>query len=87
MNLEADDAQDTDDACPRCGCCDQRRRTCNRCGGEGETEAGELYEEDPLWYDPDDTAPCHECGGAGVFIWCAGDCDKDGKHKPLEASP
>jgi len=44
--------------------------TCERCGGEGVTGPGELYEEDPLWYDSDDYENCHECGGAGGWHLC-----------------
>ncbi len=40
---------------------------CDACGGEGEYDA---YETDPLWYDPDDTAPCPQCEGDGGWWWC-----------------
>lgn len=44
--------------------------TCPWCGGEGMTDPGELYEQDPLWYDPDDVEPCHQCGGEASFPIC-----------------
>lgn len=40
---------------------------CEQCGGEGEYEC---YEDDPMWYDEDDTKPCAQCGGAGGWYWC-----------------
>jgi hypothetical protein len=80
MSDDYDDATDLCVDCPRCGCCGLMLRTCWQCGGDGETEPGELYDQDPLWYDPDETAPCHVCGGAGHFKFCAGGCDKGGKH-------
>ena len=40
---------------------------CEACGGEGEYEC---YEEDPMWYDPDDTKPCPQCGGVGGWYVC-----------------
>lgn len=40
---------------------------CEQCGGDGEYDA---YELDPLWYDPNDTEPCAQCGGAGGWYWC-----------------
>lgn len=44
--------------------------SCGACGGEGITGPGELYEEDPLWYDEDDYKPCHQCGGEGSWMLC-----------------
>ena len=35
---------------------------CPSCGGEGYIA---LYDEDPLWYDPDDIAVCSSCNGSG----------------------
>ena len=55
---------------PYCEHCEQELEwvECDPCGGEGEYDA---YEEDPLWFDPGDTEPCHQCGGAGGWHWCA----------------
>lgn len=53
---------------------------CPKCGGELTREpCGELgcddgvvdvYEDDPLWYEPGDNEPCDECGGRGYIEWC-----------------
>jgi hypothetical protein len=43
---------------------------CGWCGGEGTTYPGELYDEDPLWYDEDDVETCHSCQGRGWFREC-----------------
>lgn len=58
-----------DETCQKCG---HHTVTlcCNPCGGEGCTEPGELYEEDPLWYDPGDIRTCDECRGHGHHQWC-----------------
>ena len=58
-----------DGRCARCGG-DMERVLCDSCGGSGQTEPGELYEEDPLWYDEDDSAPCNPCLGAGGWWRC-----------------
>ena len=63
------DGRQWDCQCARCGS-SMDSESCGRCGGEGTTGPGELYEEDPLWYDPDDYAPCHECGGEGAWMLC-----------------
>jgi hypothetical protein len=69
-------AIDTELVCPRCGG-DMELVECEQCGGAGETEPGELYEIDPLWYDPDDTEPCAQCAGTRLFVcvnseeWCS----------------
>lgn len=52
--------------CPICGS-DMDWDICDLCGGEGELE---VYESDPLWYDPGDTEPCHQCDGAGGWWTC-----------------
>jgi predicted RNA-binding Zn-ribbon protein involved in translation (DUF1610 family) len=30
----------------------------------------EVYDEDPLWYDPGDIERCHQCNGAGGWRVC-----------------
>ena len=40
---------------------------CCDCGGDGYRE---VYEEDPLWYDPGDTKPCFLCDGQGGWWTC-----------------
>ena len=67
-------------ACPRCRCCEMYWELCERCGGDGHTEPGELYEDDPLWYDYSDTEPCPDCYGACGWWRCNGGCDNGGKH-------
>lgn len=73
--------------CKRCGCCTLEWIDCWQCGGEGHTEPGELYEDDPLWYSPGDTEPCHICAGNGGWNVCGGRCDEMGtKHAPIEGA-
>lgn len=55
--------------CARCGS-SVEFDSCNRCGGDGWTAIGELYEEDPLWYDVDDIRPCYDCGGECGWYFC-----------------
>jgi hypothetical protein len=71
---------DPEDFCKRCGCCSATWIDCWQCGGEGHTEPGDLYDEDPLWYGPNDTEPCHICFGTCGWRGCLGDCDNEGKH-------
>lgn len=55
--------------CARCGS-SLEWVTCDRCGGEGTTAPGELYEEDPLWYDQDAYEPCRDCNGESSWPRC-----------------
>lgn len=55
-----------DPVCPECG----RFAIwvdCDACGGEGYVE---VYDDDPMWYDPGDTEFCHQCGGDGGWYLC-----------------
>lgn len=52
--------------CPACGEL-AKRFQCSDCGGEGYRE---LYDEDPLWYDPDETETCEICNGTGTYWIC-----------------
>jgi hypothetical protein len=63
------DGREWDCQCARCGSSTYSEE-CGACGGEGITGPGELYEQDPLWYDPDDYEPCHQCGGDGAWMVC-----------------
>lgn len=63
------DGKQYDCQCARCGSSIEWEQCC-ACGGEGITGPGELYEEDPLWYDIDDYEPCHECDGHGSWGVC-----------------
>ncbi len=42
-----------------CGICD-----------DGYTHPGELYDEDPLWYEEDDIERCYQCDGDGGWWLC-----------------
>lgn len=63
------DGRDWKCQCARCGS-SMFSEPCGRCGGEGTTDCGELYEQDPLWYDRDDFEACPECGGSGGTLEC-----------------
>jgi len=78
--------------CARCGS-DIYWESCGGCDGEGRTAPGELHEEDPLWYDPDDTEPCHQCGGEASWPtclstpeWCAAN-PLDGRESVERSTP
>ncbi len=58
--------QDESQFCTKCG--DPLEWVdCPDCGGDGVRE---VYEEDPLWYDPGDTEPCNPCLGQGGWWEC-----------------
>lgn len=63
------DGRDWECQCARCGS-SLDWISCEACGGEGITGPGELYEDDPLWYDVDDYEPCHQCGGQASWPSC-----------------
>jgi hypothetical protein len=63
------DGREWDCQCARCGS-SVDFEMCEYCGGEGWTEPGDLYSENPLWYDEDEVAPCHVCNGACSFPHC-----------------
>jgi hypothetical protein len=64
--------------CDRCKCCEMESVSCNICDGSGRTEPGDLYEEDPNFYDWEDTEPCYQCGGEASWWICH--CDENGLH-------
>jgi hypothetical protein len=67
-NLDWDDEiWDGDDPCPRCGHYYTSYRKCEYCD-DGIVD--DLYEEDPLWYDPGDWEYCQHCHGKGYYSWC-----------------
>lgn len=43
---------------------------CDSCGGEGYFDWETLQDEDPLWYDEDDTEDCSDCRGNGGWWHC-----------------
>jgi hypothetical protein len=63
------DGRNWDCQCAQCGS-SMYSEECGACGGEGITAPGELHEQDPLWYDPDDFESCHQCGGDGAWMIC-----------------
>jgi len=60
--------------CARCGS-SLYWEQCGRCGGEGITAPGELFEEDPLWYDQEAYEACHQCDGEGSWPLCCSGYD------------
>ena len=66
----SDDYDLDDTPCPKCGRSPTHYRTCQELGcNDGRINQ---YEEDPLWYDPDDEDMCMGCAGTGVEVWCPG---------------
>lgn len=63
------DDQEWDCQCARCGS-SLGFASCDSCAGEGWTAPGELFEENPLWYDEEDTMPCPSCYGFGGWHFC-----------------
>ena len=63
------DGRTWDCQCARCGS-SVESEPCGACAGEGITAPGELYEQDPLWYDVDDYETCSQCGGQGAYLFC-----------------
>lgn len=75
---EPDDCDAGDPVCPECG----RFAVwvdCYECGGAGEVE---VYDDDPLWYDPDDTESCQLCAGDGGRWICDNTACKQGTVTP-----
>lgn len=60
------DPMDYSNPCPVCGA-ELYWEDCGACGGEGFVD---VYDNDPLWYDPGDTEPCEMCGGQGGWYLC-----------------
>ena len=78
--MEEEDDFGSLNLCPRCKCCEQFWEPCSSCGGEGIHD--DLFEEDPLWYNPGYYEECSECEGKGGFWLCLGGCDENGIHYP-----
>lgn len=64
-----DDYELDDDPCPTCGHSPTRYRDCDQIGCDDGLI--DLYEDDPVSYDPDDTEVCLECNGTGVQRFCS----------------
>lgn len=58
--------EDTLPTCGICGC-ELERVQCPICGGEGDID---VYDDDPMWYEPCDTEPCDMCDGMGGWYEC-----------------
>ena len=58
--------QDYGKSCPECGS-DMTWEDCGACDGTGEIN---VYDDDPLWYDEDDTVRCNQCEGSGGYWLC-----------------
>jgi hypothetical protein len=58
---------DTETLCPMCGH-QTVTEFCNALGCEDGWIA--VYEDDPLWYEPDEMEQCEECNGKGYHHWC-----------------
>ncbi len=60
--------------CPFCGHDEIHWRRC----GALDCDDGfvDLYEDDPLWYNPGDIGMCQECHGTGTEQWCP-KCGRD----------
>lgn len=63
--------------CPICGS-DMDWTECEVCGGDGELDC---YDDDPMWYDEDDTEPCYQCGGSGGWHTCSNYRNHPAKEK------
>lgn len=59
------DEDDNWPACPQCGW-DLLWEDCADCE-DGEVE---VYELDPMWYEPGDTEPCAQCQGNSGWWAC-----------------
>lgn len=65
------DEDDCEPSCTKCGS-SVLWEDCWNCGGDGELD---VYETDPLWYDPGDTEKCDVCSGKGGYYVCISKCD------------
>lgn len=63
------DGREWDAQCARCGSSLDWHQ-CDVCEGGGITGPGELYEQAPLWYDPEDFDLCHHCHGESSWPYC-----------------
>jgi DnaJ-class molecular chaperone len=82
---EPPEAPDSPDYCQRCDA-ELDYEECTECGGTGQTEPGELYEVDPLWYGEDETEDCPVCDGAGSWPVCYA-CRDAARREETERSP
>lgn len=63
-----DDIQLYDDYCPKCGSFMYWQQCTEIDCQDGMID---LYEEDPLCYEPGDAEICQQCDGKGHHIWCS----------------
>jgi len=64
---------DFESTCPKCGHNRIHWRNCINFCDEGYID---LYESDPIYYQPGEVKKCPECRGTGVEIWCP-NCGKN----------
>lgn len=78
------DADYMDDA-PRCSICNcvLEWEDCGSC----EDGYVDLYEDDPLWYDPGDVELCNICGGNGGWLACPNAEHHDKETKTNQPAP
>lgn len=77
------DGRDWDCMCARCGSSVERVE-CHDCGGDGLLD---VYEEDPINNDPDETEGCQTCGGAGGWLNCLSSaqwCEANPNRSPTQ---
>jgi hypothetical protein len=70
-------AEEPPAVCDVCGC-ELESEDCWQCFGEGWFD---LYEDNPVEYEPGDEEPCNICDGTGRLSYCP-----DAKHHP-EVTP
>lgn len=58
-------SEDLDLTCPHCGC-GLVWEDCSDCD-DGYID---MYDDDPLWYEPDDVEPCSTCRGKSGWWYC-----------------
>lgn len=66
MIAERDEWDDYGKPCPVCGG-EMDWTDCDACDGDGSRD---VFEDDPLWYQPGDTEPCQTCNGEGGWWVC-----------------
>lgn len=75
------------DGAVTCCLCDYEMEweDCNECAGDGFVDC---FEDDPNFYEPGETADCHQCGGKGGDWWCSKrDCPTHIALQILPANP
>ena len=63
-----DHLEDYNNPCPHCDHTPTHYKDCDNIFCEEGTI--DLFEKDPLWYSPNETANCRECHGTTIICWC-----------------